>query len=106
MGKSKEGYVRVGDVLREALVEDIDAIEWDIDRRAQAERVKASLQVATPHRGGYLVDTSGWNQADHEFLRMELDSVYSDQGQGAKSRGIAFGNTPIGRQIRALRETL
>ena len=104
--KRKEGYIHVGDVLRDALVEDIEAIAWDADRRAQADKVKSALQLAAPHRGGYLLDTSDWTQGDVDFLRMEIDSVYEDEGHSFMSGGVAFGGTRIGRQIRALREKL
>ena len=106
MAKLKEGYVHVGDVLRDALIEDIDAIAWDVDRRAQADKVKAALQQAAPHRGGYLVNMNAWTQGDVDFLRMEVDSVYEDEGHSFMSHGVALGNTRIGRQIRALREKL
>jgi len=106
MAKTKEGYVHVGDVLRDALVDDIDAIAWDGDMRARADKVKASLQLAAPHRGGYLVDTSGWSQDDVDFLRMEVDSVHEDEGHSFMSHGIRLGNTRIGRQILALRTRL
>lgn len=106
MTKRKEGYVHVGDVLRDALVEDIDAIAWSADMQPQADKVKAALQTAAPHRGGFLVDMSDWNQKDFDFLGMEIDSVYEDEGHSFMSHGIALGGTRIGRQIRALREKL
>jgi len=106
VAKTKEGYVHVGDVLRDALVEDIDAIAWDAGHRAQADKVKAALQSAAPHRGGYLVDMNGWTQGDVDFLRMEVDSVREDEGHSFMSHGVAFGGTRIGRQIRALRDKL
>ncbi len=101
--KRKEGYIYVGDVLRDALVEDIIAYDWE-DRQARAVKIKTALQQAAPHRGGYLLDTNGWSQEDVDFLRMELDSVYEDEGHSAMGHGVSFGNTRIGRQIRALRE--
>ena len=102
----KAGYVHVGDVLRDALIEDIDAIAWDADHRAQADKIKSALQSAAPHRGGYLVDMNSWTQGDIDFLRMEVDSVYEDEGHSFMSHGVPFGNSRIGRQIRALREKL
>lgn len=104
--KRKEGYVHVGDVLRDAIVDDIDAIAWSDDMRGHATKVKAALQAAAPDRGGYLVDMNGWNQGDVDFLRMEVDSVYEDEGHSFMSHGVAVGGTRIGRQIRALREKL
>ncbi len=104
--RRKEGYVHVGDVLRDALVEDIEAINWSEDMRAQADKVKSALHRAAPHRGGYLVDMSDWTHGDVDFLRMEIDSVYEDEGHSFMSGGVAFGGTRIGRQIRALREKL
>ena len=106
MAKTKEGHVHVGDVLRDALIEDIDAIAWDADRRAQADKVKTALQSAAPHRGGCLVDMNGWTQSDVDFLRMEVNSVHEDEGHSFMSHGVALGGTRIGRQIRALREKL
>ena len=108
MGKPKNNdgdYIRVGDVLRDALVDDIDALDWT-DRQAQADKIKTALQIAAPHRSGFLLDTSGWTTSDFDFLRMEIDSVYEDEGHSFMSRGVALGNTRIGRQIRALREKI
>lgn len=105
MAKRKEEYIHVGDVLRDALVEDIAALDWE-DRQAQADKIKGALQRAAPHRGGYLLDTDGWSWSDVEFLRETLSSVEESEGHGAMSRGMGFGNTRIGRQIRALREKL
>ena len=102
---TKEGYIHVGDVLRDALIEDIDAIAWD-DRHAQADKVKDALQKAAPHRGRYLVDIHNWSNDDVEFLRMEVDSVEEDEGHSFMSHGVRLGNTRIGRQILALRTKL
>lgn len=104
--RKREGYVHVGDVLRDALVADIDAIAWDEDMLSRASKVKAALQAAAPDRGGYLLDMNGWTQGDVDFLRMEVDSVYEDEGHSFMSHGVALGGTRIGRQIRALREKL
>jgi hypothetical protein len=109
VGKPKRNedgdYIRIGDVLRDALIEDIKAIDW-ADRQAQADKIKKALQIAAPHHGGFLLDTSGWTTGDFDFLRMEVDSVYEDEGHSFMSHGIAFGNSRIGRQIRALREKI
>jgi len=100
--KKREGeYIYVGDVLRDALIEDLGAYAWE-ERQAQADKIKAALQSAAPHRGGYLLDTQGWRWDDIDFLRETLSSVEESEGHGATSRGIGFGNTHIGRQIRAL----
>ena len=99
-------YVHVGDVLRDALIDDIDSIAWEDDDVARAAKVKAALQLAAPRRGGYLLDMNGWTSADIEFLRIALDSVYEDEGHSFMSHGVALGGTRIGRQIRALREKL
>ena len=105
MSKRKEDYVRVGSSLRDSLIEQIDALDWDKDQ-AQADKIKSALQLAAPHRGGYLLDTDGWTWNDIEFLRDTLTSVEEDFGHSAMGRGMSFGNTPIARQIRALREKL
>jgi hypothetical protein len=102
IARKKEGYVHVGDVLRDALIEDIDAIDWE-DRQAQADKIKISLQIAAPHRGGYLLNTDEWTWSDINFLRDAISSVEEDEGH---SFGGSIGNTRIGRQIRALREKL
>lgn len=104
--KPKEEYVYVGRELRDELIEDIDAIAWDGDRKVQAAKIKTALQIATPHRTGYLINTDGWTWGDIDFLREVLSSVEESLGHTAMSRGIGFGNTLIGRQIRALREKL
>lgn len=104
--KRKEGYIHVGDVLRDALLEDIGSIAWDGDMRLKADKVKSALQRAAPHRGGYLLDISDWTQGDVDFLQMEIASVIEDEGHSFMSHGVALGGTRIGRQIRALREKL
>jgi hypothetical protein len=104
--KRKEEYVYVGRELRDELIEDIASIDWDGDRKAQAEKIKSALQIATPQRTGYLINTDGWSWGDVDFLREALSSVRESLGHTAMSRGIGFGNTLIGRQIRALREKL
>lgn len=100
--RSKTSCVHVGDVLRDALIEDIDALDWE-DRQAQADKIKICLQIAAPHRGGYLLNTDEWTWGDIEFLRDTLASVEESEGH---SFGSGFGNTHIGRQIRALRGKL
>ena len=106
MGARKEGYYYVGRELRDELIEDINAINWEGASKAQAEKVKASLQIAAPQRTGYLVNTDGWTWGDVDFLRDAISSVEESLGHTAMSRGIGFSNTTIGRQIRALREKL
>ena len=103
---ARQSFIRVGDVLRDALIEDIDAIDWDESTRDQAAKVKASLQGAAPYRGGYLVDVEAWTRGDVDFLRMEVDSVEEDEGHSFMSHGVRLGNTRIGRQILALRTKL
>ena len=104
--KKRDGeYLYVGDGLRDALVEDLGAYAWE-DRQAQADKIKSALQTAAPHRGGFLFDTEGWSWQDIDFLRDILSSVEETYGHTASSRGIGFGNTRLGRQIRALREKL
>jgi hypothetical protein len=105
--KSKEGYCYVGDMLRDELISAIDALGWEGEDAPRAAKVKSALQLAAPHRGGYLFDVHGWDWQDYDFLKTILvDSVEEDLGHTATSRGIGLGNTPIGRQIRALREKL
>ena len=109
MGARKEGYYYVGRELRDELIEDINAIDWEGASKAQAEKVKASLQIAAPQppqRTGYLVNTDGGTWGDVDFLRDAISSVEESLGHTAMSRGIGFSNTTIGRQIRALREKL
>ena len=103
--KNREDYIRVGAELRDSLIEDISALDWD-DRQAQADKIKSALQLAAPHRGGHLLDTHGWTMGDIDFLRDTIESVEEDLGHSAMGRGMSFGNTPIARQIRALREKL
>ena len=103
--KNQEDYIRVGAELRDSLIEDIAALDWE-DRQAQADKIKSALQLAAPYRGGYLLDTDGWTWNDIDFLRDTLTSVEEDLGHSAMGRGMSFGNTPIARQIRTLREKL
>lgn len=105
--KRKEGYYYVGAMLRDELIAAIDALDWEDEDKERAAKIKSALQIAAPHRGGYLFDVHGWDWQDYDFLKSILvDSVEEDLGHTAMSRGIGFGNTPIGRQIRALREKL
>jgi len=111
--KIKEGYY-VGDMLRDELINEIDALGWeggdDVDGvpfADRAKKVKTALQLAAPHRKGYLFDVHGWVWQDFDFLKAILvDGVEEDFGHSAMSRGYSVGNTPFGRQIRALREKL
>lgn len=103
----KEGYLRVGTELRDELIDGIATLGWEGEDAERAAKIKAALQIATPHQRGYLVDVHGWDWEDYDFLKSILvDVVEEDLGHTAASRGISFGNTPIGRQIRALREKL
>lgn len=106
MASRRDSYYRVGAELRDELIDAIDALEWEEDA-GRAGKIKAALQLATPHRRGYLVDVHGWSWEDFDFLKSILvDSVEFDLKNTASSRGIGFGGTPIGRQVRALREKL
>jgi hypothetical protein len=104
---AKKGYYYVGDILRDELVSSIDSLRWEGDDKERAAKIKASLRAAAPHRKGYLFDVHGWTWEDFDFLKSILvDIVEEDFGHTASSRGFAVGNTPFGRQIRALREKL
>ena len=103
--RRKEGYLHVGDMLRDELIKAIDALGWEEDKD-RAAKIKSALQIAAPHRKGYLFDTHGWTWEDEDFLKSIVEMVEEDEGHSATSHGIAFGNTPIARQIRALREKL
>lgn len=103
---AKVGRERVGAFLRDDLIKEIDALGWEGEDKARAAKIRQSLQTAVPHRGGFLFDVRDWDWQDYEFLKMILDAVEEDMGHSAMSRGIGFGNTPIGRQIRALKEKL
>ncbi len=112
-GKKEEGHYYVGDMLRDELIEEIDSLGWegtDVDGvpfADRAKKVKSALQLAAPHRGGYLFDVHGWVWQDFDFLKSVLvDGVEEDFSHSAASRGFAVGNTPFGRQIRALKEKL
>ncbi|HSX23399.1 MAG TPA: hypothetical protein VLE97_11550 [Gaiellaceae bacterium] len=103
--KKDTGYY-VGAELRDDLVREIDALGWEGDDARRAAKIRQSLAEASPHRSGYLFDVGGWGWEDYDFLKMLVDAVAEDMGHTASSRGIGFGNTLIGRQIRALREKL
>jgi hypothetical protein len=104
--KKKGEYLRVGGYLRDDLIREIDALGWEGADKARAEKIRNSLQLAAPHRGGFLFDVHDWDWEDYDFLRMLVDSVEEDMGHSGMSRGISLGNSPIGRQIRALKEKL
>ena len=105
--KPKDDYYYVGGMLRDELILAIDSLDWGETTKAQAAKIKAALQSAAPHRKGYLFDTDGWRWEDFDFLKSVLvDIVVEDFGHDAMSRGFSVGNTPFGRQIRALREKL
>jgi hypothetical protein len=107
VSKKKDGYYYVGDMLRDELVDAIDALGWEGEDEARAARIKSSLQLAAPHRKGYLFDVHDWGWEDFDFLKSVLvDVVETDLGHVGASRGFSIGNTPIGRQIRALKEKL
>lgn len=92
---AKEAYYYVGGMLRDELVSSIDSLKWEGEDKERAAKIKSSLQRAAPHR------------EDLDFLKSILvDIVEEDFGHMASSRGFAVGNTPFGRQIRALREKL
>lgn len=104
---NKEGYYYVGDMLRDELISSIDSLGWEGEEKDRAAKIKSSLQRGAPHRKGYLFDVHGWTWEDFDFLKSILvDIVEEDFGHTAASRGFAAGNTPFGRQIRALREKL
>jgi hypothetical protein len=104
----KDGYYHVGDMLHDELIKAIDALVWEgEDEIARAAKIKSALQLAAPHRKGYLFDVHDWTWEDFDFLKSILvDGVEADFGHMAASRGFSVGNTPFGRQIRALREKL
>lgn len=103
----KVEHYYVGGMLHDELVDAIDALGWEGEDKPRAAKVKAALQIAAPHRGGYLFDAHGWTWEDFDFLKSVLvDVVEEDFGHSASSRGFAPGNTPFGRQIRALKEKL
>jgi hypothetical protein len=104
--KPNSDYVHVGDVLRDALVEDIEAIAWEGEDKVQADKIKAALQIAAPHRGGYLLDTSSWTSGNFDFLRQTLSSVEETEGHSFMSAGYRLGSTRIGRQLYALKDKL
>lgn len=104
--KKKGEYLRAGSYLRDDLISEIDALGWEGEDKPRAEKIKSALQLAAPHRGDYLFDVHDWSWEDYDFLKMLVDAVAEDMGHSAMSRGIGYGNTPIGRQIRALREKL
>ena len=107
MAAREEGYYSVGAMLRDELITAIDALGWEGDDKDRAAKIKSALQIAAPHRGGYLFDVHGWTWEDFDFLKSVLvDIVEEDFGHMAMSRGFSVGNTPFGRQIRALREKL
>lgn len=103
--KRKEGYVRIGDVLRDALVEDIGSLAWEGPDKERADKIKSALQRAAPYRKGYLLDTNDWGWEDFDFLRTTLTSVEETEGH-SHGVGGGFYNTRIGRQISALQEDL
>lgn len=104
---AKEAYYYVGGMLRDELVSSIDSLKWEGEDKERAAKIKSSLQRAAPHRKGYLFDVHDWTWEDLDFLKSILvDIVEEDFGHMASSRGFAVGNTPFGRQIRALREKL
>ncbi len=108
----KKAGMYVGAELRDALIEEFNAIGWegaDTDGEPyakRAEKVKAALQHAVPDRKGFLINVADWVWQDYDFLRDNLSDVAEDMGHAASSRGIRLGGTVIGRQIRALREKL
>jgi hypothetical protein len=105
--KRKEGYYYVGGMLRDELISAIDSLGWEGEDAARAAKIKAALQIAAPHRTGYLFDVHGWSWEDYDFLKSILvDVVEEDFGHLGMSRGLSVGNTPFGRQIRALRDKL
>jgi hypothetical protein len=101
------GYYQVGGMLRDELLSAIDALGWEGDDAPRAAKIKTALQLAAPHRKGYLLDVHDWTWEDRDFLKSVLvDVVEEDFRHMGASRGFAVGNTPFGRQIRALRERL
>lgn len=105
MGKTDGEYLRVGSYLRNDLIAEIDALDWAEDKD-RAAKIRQALQLAAPHRKGFLFDVHDWTLKDYDFLQTLIEAVEEDMGHSAMSRGIGFGNTPIGRQIRALKEQL
>lgn len=105
---AKPPYIRIGGLLREPLIEAVDAIGWEGDEEiARAAKIRAALAASAPYRGGYLLDVHGWTWEDRDFLKdLLVDGVEQDMQNIGASRGFSVGNTPIGRQIRALREKL
>lgn len=107
MTARKEGYCYVGGMLRDELIKAIDDLGWEGEDATRAAKIKSALQVAAPQRQGYLFDVQGWGWEDYDFLKTILvDGVEEDFGHMASSRGFSIGNTPLGRQIRALRDKL
>lgn len=105
--KRKEGYYYVGGMLRDELLKEIDALGWEGEDKVRAAKIKTALQLAAPQRTGYLFDVHGWTWEDYDFLKTILvDGVEESFGHLGASRGFSIGNTPIGRQIRALKEKL
>jgi hypothetical protein len=106
MSATEDEFLYIGDVLRDALVSDISVISWEGVQKERAAKVKSALQLAAPHRGGFLVDVHDWTWEDEDFLRDTLRSVVEDEGHSFMSHGVALGSTRIGRQIQALRKKL
>jgi hypothetical protein len=101
--KKKEGYYHVGDMLRDELIAAIDALGWEGEDKDRAAKVKSALQLAAPHRGGYLLDVHGWTRDNKKLLKSAIDSI---TWNNFLSRGFSFGKTPLGQQIQTLREKL
>jgi len=96
----KEGYYYVGGMLRDELIKEIDALGWEGEDAPRAAKIKRVLQLAAPQ----LFDVQGWDWVDFDFLKTILvEGVKTDF---ENLFGFPIGNTPIGRQIRALREKL
>lgn len=106
MGKTNGEFLRVGNYLRDDLIGEIDALDWEGEDKERAAKIRQGLQLAAPHRKGFLLDVHDWTLKDYDFLQTLIEAVEEDMGHSAMSRGIGFGNTPIGRQIRALKEQL
>lgn len=109
---TKKTGIYVGAELRDDLIEDIDALEWDgtdtdgVPFTERAQKIMTALREAAPQRKGFVFDDEGWAWQDYDFLKTALQSVKENMDNIATSRGISLGGSLIGRQIHALREKL
>lgn len=99
------GGVYVGRELRRALIEQIDAFEWETDRAGMA-RVRAALERAPAWRQGYRLSLDGLDDGDEGLLEKLTEFIQRETVATGRSRGVPPSGAPLMVELRRFRSAM